>query len=75
MNQQTQQHVVTFQGGPMDGHTLDVTTWTAEQRATGVAHICDRSAYGPGGRSWYGPLEGAPDPGASTVWVWEGDTP
>lgn len=64
--------VVEFVGGPMDGHRLDVTDWTPEQRATGVAHLCDRGAYGPGGRSCYGPPEADPH---SPVWEWEGDTP
>lgn len=64
--------MVEFAGGPMDGHRLDVTGWTLEQRTVGVAHICDGSVYGPGGRAMYGPPED--DPGAA-VWQWEGDTP
>lgn len=60
---QEQPAVVEFAGGPMDGHRLDVTGWSAEDRATGVAHITEHGAYGPGG-----------DPMAP-VWHWEGDTP
>jgi hypothetical protein len=63
-------------GGPLDGGRLEVTGWTTQQRAAGVALICDEgTGYGPGGRACYGPDPAEPDPGAASRWVWEGDTP
>jgi hypothetical protein len=63
---------VTLNGGPMDGYHMPVTGWSAEQRAVGVAHICETGSYGPGGRACYGPPEHDP---LSPVWVHEGDMP
>lgn len=71
--QQDREHV-TLVGGPMDGYRVPVTGWTAEQRATGVAHINTN----PGAdeevpaRVLYGPPEDHPDPGTATQWVFEG---
>jgi hypothetical protein len=67
-----EQEYVTLRGGPMDGHQLPVTGWTPEQRAIGVAHLCDGSSYGPGGRALYSPPEGDP---MATEWEYEGDAP
>jgi hypothetical protein len=67
-----QPEFVTFHGGPMDGYRAPVTGWTTEQRAEGAAHICDRGAYGPGGRSMYGPPDDDP---IADVWEWQGDVP
>ncbi|MDX3067873.1 hypothetical protein PV518_37910 [Streptomyces sp. ND04-05B] len=69
-----QQHV-TLVGGPLDGHQVPVTGWTPQQRATGVAHLTDHGAYGPGGRAVYGPAPDDVDPGSTDRWVWEGDCP
>ncbi|MEU6016778.1 hypothetical protein ABZ826_22800 [Streptomyces sp. NPDC047515] len=55
-------------GGPLDGLLLDVTGWTAEERATGAMLITEIGAYGPGGRAEYGPRPGTPD-----RWDWLGD--
>lgn len=63
---------VELRGGPLDGYRMPVAGWTAEERATGVAHITEHGAYGPGGRACYAPP--ADDPMAS-VWHWEGDIP
>ncbi|MGW6866478.1 hypothetical protein [Streptomyces sp. NPDC054901] len=38
-------------GGPLDGQLLDVTAWTAADRAGGVLLIADLGLYGPGGRA------------------------
>lgn len=62
--------VAELYGGPLDGQTITLTGWTADQRAEGAALISPRSAYGPGGRSLYGP-----DPDDPSRWLWEGDTP
>lgn len=72
MTDQQHEEFVTFLGGPMDGYKMPVRGWTMEQRATGVAHICENSAYGPGGRSCYGPPEDTP---MAAVWEYEGDMP
>jgi len=63
---------VTFHGGPMDGYRMPVRGWPPEQRAIGVAHICENSSYGPGGRACYGPPEDNP---MSEIWQYEGDAP
>ncbi|MFD7868116.1 hypothetical protein [Streptomyces sp. NPDC059783] len=58
-------------GGPLDGLLVDVTGWTEDQITTGALLISPASAYGPGGRSSYGPTFSRP----GGPWVWEGDTP
>jgi hypothetical protein len=63
---------VTLWGGPMDGYRVPVTGWTPEQRATGVAHMSENGAYGPGGRCCYGPPEGDP---MAEIWEWEATAP
>ncbi|WP_461009666.1 hypothetical protein [Streptomyces capparidis] len=67
--------VVTFRGGPMDGHRISVAGWTPAQRREGVAHICDEGTeYGLGGRAWYSPPEDHPRPEQAEVWTWEGNS-
>ncbi|MFD0258939.1 hypothetical protein ACFVH7_11790 [Kitasatospora indigofera] len=56
-------------GGPLDGLLVDVTDWSAEELADGVALLTELGAYGAGGRSHYGPR--AADP---LRWDWEGDS-
>lgn len=56
-------------GGPLDGHLLDVTGLTAEDRADGALLIAPLGTYGPGGRADYEPRTGAPG-----LWDWAGDT-
>lgn len=63
--------VVELCGGPLDGTRVPLAG-PAEDWADGVAMVSPHSAYGPGGRSCYGPDPGDP---ASTRWVWEGDVP
>jgi hypothetical protein len=60
-------------GGPLDGLLLDVTGWSAVDRAGGAALIADgpSGVFGPGGRAWYGPPSGDP---VGDCWYWEGDT-
>ena len=66
---------VRLAGGPLDGDRVVVTGWSAQQRATGAALICDQgTAFGPGGRAWYGPDPSESDPGTSARWTWEGDS-
>ncbi|MFE9391731.1 hypothetical protein [Streptomyces sp. NPDC006784] len=67
----THEETVELRGGPMDGHHMPVSGWTAEMRATGVAHMCDHGTWGPGGRAWYSPPEGDP---MAPVWNWDGDS-
>ena len=55
--------------GPLDGLLLDVTGWTSHELREGAALDTEIGAYGPGGRSRYGPREGDP-----AHWDWEGDT-
>lgn len=55
---------VELHGGPLDGQTIGVDPTDDEP---GVAMISPRSAYGPGGRSWY-------EPDTAGVWRWTGDT-
>jgi hypothetical protein len=69
---QEQPDTVELAGGPLDGQRLDVTGWTEEERATGIAHLSPNSSFGPGGRSLYGPPEHDP---SAPVWAWEGDMP
>lgn len=57
-------------GGPLDGLLLDVTAWSAADRADGAALTTEIGAYGAGGRAWYGPR--ATDP---RYWDWESDSP
>lgn len=65
---------VEFVDGLMDGYRMPVRGWTVEARRAGVAHMCDLTEYGPGGRAWYGPPEGHPVPERVTRWVWEGSS-
>lgn len=48
----TAKRTVCFVGGPLDGHELDVSTWTEEEISTGVYHVVegweDRADYAPG---------------------------
>ncbi|MEU8779945.1 hypothetical protein [Streptomyces sp. NPDC048606] len=64
---------VELTGGPLDGELLQVTGWTREELAGGVALICETSAWGPGGRAEYEPA----DPAATVIdrYVWVGDSP
>lgn len=71
----TGRQFVTLYGGPLDGYRIDVTGWGPGERGTGVAHLTDRGAYGPGGRSMYGPALDDVDPFGTDRWVWEGDCP
>lgn len=71
----TDREFVTLYGGPLDGQQLEVTGWSDAERETGVAHLTDRGAYGPGGRAMYGPAPEDPAPGSAGRWVWEGDCP
>ncbi len=56
--------------GPLDGLLLDVTGWTAEELADGVALLTEIGAFGAGGRAHY-----EPRPGDPLRWDWCGDTP
>ncbi|MER7763520.1 hypothetical protein [Streptomyces sp. NPDC097619] len=42
-------------GGPLDGLLLDVTGWTAAERAAGAELRTEIGRYGPGGRTLYLP--------------------
>ncbi|MDX2394041.1 hypothetical protein NJL88_29060 [Streptomyces sp. DK15] len=57
-------------GGPLDGQLLDVTGWTAADRAGGALLIADLGLYGPGGRADYAPDDDA----AGGPFRWRGDT-
>lgn len=57
-------------GGPLDGLLLDVTGWSADDRATGAALITPHGLHGPGGRAHYEPRPADPD-----RFHWTGDTP
>ncbi|MEK8142097.1 hypothetical protein NKH18_04220 [Streptomyces sp. M10(2022)] len=57
-------------GGPLDGLLLDVTGWTRAALGEGAALDTEIGAFGPGGRSAYGPREADPD-----KWDWQGDMP
>jgi hypothetical protein len=63
--------VVELCGGPLDGMRLPLEGPAADW-SDGVAMVSPHSAYGPGGRSCYGPDPQCP---ASDRWVWEGDVP
>ncbi|MFF9594237.1 hypothetical protein ACF1FX_34530 [Streptomyces sp. NPDC014646] len=56
-------------GGALDGQLLDVTGWTAEQRAGGALLITEFGLYGEGGRADY-----EPRPGDTARWDWQGDS-
>lgn len=56
--------------GPLDGLLLDVTGWSAAERADGAALTTEIGAHGSGGRAIY-----APRPGTGERWDWRGDTP
>ncbi|MFF3018236.1 hypothetical protein [Streptomyces sp. NPDC057939] len=58
-------------GGLLDGQLLDVTGWTAADRAGGVLLIADLGLYGPGGRADYAPDD---DDAAGGLFRWRGDT-
>lgn len=60
---------VELSGGPLDGLLLDVTGWSASDRAGGAALMTEIGAYGAGGRTWY--QQRPADPG---LWDWDGDT-
>lgn len=55
--------------GPLDGLLLDVTGWTDQELAEGATLPTEIGAYGPGGRTLYGPR--ADDP---RRWDWQGDS-
>ncbi|KUJ34479.1 hypothetical protein ADL25_40995 [Streptomyces sp. NRRL F-5122] len=56
--------------GPLDGLLLDVTHWSAHDRAEGVALRTEIGRYGPGGRALYTPRQaGRP------MYDWCGDIP
>jgi hypothetical protein len=57
-------------GGPLDGLLLDVTGWSVEDRADGAALTTEIGAFGPGGRTWYGPRPADP-----RFWAWQSDSP
>ncbi|MFH8894221.1 hypothetical protein [Streptomyces sp. NPDC017949] len=57
-------------GGPLDGQLLDVTGWTAADRAGGALLIADLGLYGPGGRADYAP----DDDDVGGPFRWRGDT-
>lgn len=56
-------------GGPLDGLLVDVTNWSAEELADGVALLTELGVYGAGGRSHYGPRPADP-----LRWDWESDS-
>ncbi|MFD9123831.1 hypothetical protein [Kitasatospora sp. NPDC059571] len=55
--------------GPLDGLLLDVTGWSADRLAEGVALPTEIGAFGPGGRAHY-----APRPADPRRWDWAGDS-
>lgn len=57
-------------GGPLDGLLLDVTGWSAAERAADVLLPTEIGRCGPGGRAAYGPREHAPH-----RFDWRGDLP
>ncbi|MFH8931016.1 hypothetical protein [Streptomyces pristinaespiralis] len=57
-------------GGPLDGLLLDVTGWTPRQLHEGAVLATELGRYGAGGRSLYGPRNGAP-----RLFDWEDDSP
>lgn len=57
-------------GGPLDGLLLDVTARSPDERAQGAALVTEIGSFGPGGRTWYGPV-----PGDQERWQWQGDAP
>jgi hypothetical protein len=59
---------VALYGGPLDGTLLETSGIPDEELPGGVALISPGSAYGPGGRSLYGP-------GPDGRWTWQGDVP
>ncbi|MGW0548709.1 hypothetical protein [Streptomyces altiplanensis] len=64
------QEYVELVGGPLDGLLLDVTGWTADETATGVALQTELGRFGAGGRAMYDPRPGDP-----RRFDWSGDTP
>jgi hypothetical protein len=61
----TAQRIARFHGAPLDGHDLDVTSWTDEEISVGVAHVVDGSPL----RADYEPEPG----GDPLVWRYRGD--
>lgn len=56
--------------GPLDGLLLDVTDWSAHDRAGGVALRTEIGRYGPGGRALYAPRQAD-----GRLFHWCGDIP
>ncbi|MCB5165368.1 hypothetical protein LG634_11060 [Streptomyces bambusae] len=57
-------------GGPLDGLLLDVTGWSAGDRAEGALLMTEIGRYGPGGRALY-----EPRPHDPAHFDWQGDAP
>ncbi|MEU7151151.1 hypothetical protein AB0B15_24470 [Streptomyces sp. NPDC045456] len=57
-------------GGPLDGLLLDITGWTPDEIAPGVALMTEVGRFGAGGRALY-----EPRPGDAGLWDWGGDVP
>ncbi|WP_093782233.1 hypothetical protein [Actinacidiphila guanduensis] len=57
-------------GGPLDGLLLDVTGWSRQARAGGVALATEIGAFGAGGHAWY-----RARPADPARWDWDGDSP
>ncbi|MEU7592600.1 hypothetical protein AB0B79_06115 [Streptomyces sp. NPDC039022] len=57
-------------GGPLYGLLLDITGWTPDEIATGVALMTEVGRFGAGGRALY-----EPRPGDAGRWDWGGDVP
>ncbi|WP_409236441.1 hypothetical protein [Streptomyces sp. PA5.6] len=55
-------------GGPLDGLLLDITGWTREEVAAGVALPTELGQFGAGGRSTY-----RPGPDGRARFEWAGD--
>jgi hypothetical protein len=45
--------MTTLHGGPLDGEEMDLAWATPAELRDGLALICERGIYGPGGRSLY----------------------
>jgi hypothetical protein len=50
--------MTTLHGGPLDGEEMDLAWATPAELRDGLALICERGIYGPGGRSLYSPSRG-----------------
>ncbi|MFC9068825.1 hypothetical protein [Streptomyces harbinensis] len=53
-------------GGPLDGHELDVSTWTEEEIRTGVYHVVE---------GWEERADYEPDAGDPLAWKYQGPVP